>query len=151
MATAVLLVWTINNYRGLRREKGSEDVTEYQRSLRRKIRINLMNIIFLTFFIMHIFFSMVLFQVGNEGGAEALTSNKLNLLYKFTEVVFVLLLNAMLLTVGWLYWKGLNAFFIIKQMHAPCLYRNGIIYCFGASYFYLIAVAITSGVFLLFS
>jgi len=69
MATAVLLVWTINNYRGLKREKGAEDVTEYQRSLRRKIRINLMNIIFLTFFIAHISFSMILFQVGNEGGS----------------------------------------------------------------------------------
>lgn len=148
IATVVLLYWTINNYRELKLEKGREDDGEYEHSLRRKIRISLMNIIFLTMFLLHILYSMVLFQVGNESGVAALNTH--SLWYKLSEVVVVELLNAVLLTVGWLYWKGLNSFYNIKQIRMPCIYKDAFRFVFAAVYSYLVAVAIAAGVMLFF-
>lgn len=50
------------NYRELKLQKNEKDDTEYERSLRRKIGVNLLNIIFLLILICSIIFSMTLFQ-----------------------------------------------------------------------------------------
>lgn len=66
---------------------------------------------------------MILFQVINEMGKEGIVEGKLNLWYKFSEVLFVEVLNCLIVTVGWFYWKGLYSFYKIKEIPAPMPYR----------------------------
>lgn len=91
--------------------------------INRKIIINGMNIVYIFTFEAHLAFSMILLQVSNEMGVEGVISSKLNVWYKFSEVFFVEFLNCLIITVGWLYWKGLYSLYKIKGMSAPFLYR----------------------------
>jgi len=34
------------------------------------------------------------------------------------------LLNVLVLLVGWLYWKGLNFFYRVKQLDTPLVFRD---------------------------
>jgi hypothetical protein len=59
---------------------------------------------------------MILFQIANEQTPAQLTDHQLEKWYKCSEILFVEMLNVLLLTVGWLYWKGLNFFYKVKQL-----------------------------------
>lgn len=80
--TGLILYWALSNYRELKREKNQFNDTEYEHSLRRKIRVNLLNIIFLFIFLIHIIFSMILFQITNEQSPAEITKNQLEKWYK---------------------------------------------------------------------
>lgn len=106
------------NYRELKREKGKDNL-EYEHSLRRKQRVNLLNLAFLVGCLAHILLSMVLFQVVSEWGIEEVTGSDLQMWYKMSEILVVELLNVLLLAVGLLYWHGLNFFYNVQNLPAP--------------------------------
>lgn len=84
---------------------------------------------------------MILFQIINEETPAQLIDNKLEKWYKCSEILFVEMLNILLLVVGWLYWKGLNFFYRVKQLELepPLPFRDQFryfiailtLYCFG--------------------
>lgn len=120
LAAAATFYRAMVNYRELRAEKGKDkENVEYENSLRRKQRVNLLNLAFLVGCLAHVGMSMVLFQVVSEWGIEEVIGNSLQKWYKMSEIVVVELLNVLLLAVGLLYWHGLNFFYSVQSIPAP--------------------------------
>ena len=66
---------------------------------------------------------MIIFQMLNEKSNSEVMSMQLEKWYKFTEVLYVQLLNGVLLCVGWLYWRTLHCFYVIKRLEVPLFYH----------------------------
>lgn len=124
IAALLVILRALNNYRYLREEEVLRHGTEYGYGLARKMNINIINGVFLLTFLIHLVFSMVLFQIINEQKVTYILEYGLQLWYRFSEVIFVQLLNSLLLAVGWLHWKGLNGFYRIKEIEPPCIYSD---------------------------
>ncbi len=91
---------------------------------------------------------MILFQIANEETPAELTNNQLEKWYKCSEILFVEMLNILMLVVGWLYWKGLNFFYRIKQLEAapPLPFRDQFRFVIALLTFYCFAVFVASSV-----
>ena len=68
---------------------------------------------------------MVLFQVVTED-REGLIQKRLNFWYKFIEIVYINIMNALLGTVGFLYWKALRAYYLIAELELPRRYTRSV-------------------------
>jgi hypothetical protein len=49
-------------------------------------------------------------------------ANKANLWYKWSEIIFINVLNILNLTVGFIYWKAVRAFFKIAEKPLPIIF-----------------------------
>lgn len=136
----LVLIKSLHNFRELRLEQNNQNQPQYAHAISRKIMVNAVNIGYIITFQAHLSFSMILFQVINEMGKEGIIEDRLNLWYKFSQVLFVEVLNCLLVTVGWLYWKGLYSFYKVKEMPAPKPYRANF------QYIFFITIAIMIGV-----
>ncbi len=48
--------------------------------------------------------------------------DKVNLWYKWSEIIFINVLNVLNLTVGFIYWKAVRAFFKIAEKPLPIIF-----------------------------
>mgnify|MGYP001216152413 CR=1 FL=1 len=110
--------------------------------MRRKISVNLIQILYLLFFIVNTVFDMSLFFAYREPTQRAnYLHGTVDKLYKVSEVVYVNWLNALNLTVGLLYWKAGRAYYVLSDLETPLVYRRAgkVVFVF---LFAIIAVAV---------
>lgn len=83
--------------------------------MRRKIRVNLIQIVYLGVFIGSTVFNMYLFFPYRQdvGFFDSRVPQKW---YKVSEILFINWLNGLNLTVGFLYWKGARAYYVLSDL-----------------------------------
>lgn len=101
--------------------EGLEEAAE--QSLRRRLWVNKVQIIFLSVFTVGMIWQIILFFI-TLGNKTFVKDHKFNIIYKLCEITFINLLNILNLTVGLLYWKSINAYYTILDEKIPVLFRQ---------------------------
>lgn len=112
---------TLRNINDLNNERKDASSIESRKSTIRKLTVHSISFIYQFFLLTSILFSTMIFILCRENMQSA-RDYKVNLWYKWSEVVFINLLNCLNLTVGLLYWKAVRAFYKISQTPLPIMY-----------------------------
>lgn len=118
--------------------------------MRRKIRVNLIQIIYLLCLLISTIYNLYLFFVYQDPDREYLDIDLMSKFYKCSEIIFINWLNTLNLTVGFLYWKATRAYYVLSDLPEPFLFRRFAKRIFFAL-FCLIALTIIISIFLVFS
>ena len=92
--------------------------------MRRKKRVNFILILYLVFFVGSVVLSIAFFIPYLMGDLQWIFNNKIDRIYKVVEILFISWLNALNVTVGFLYWKAMRGYYVLANMEIPLLTRR---------------------------
>lgn len=142
MASQILIIFPclyifyfiLTHYLNLSGEEEPDSYSEYQKSIRRKKWINFILILYLVFFVGSVLLSIGFFIPYLMGNLTWIFDHKIDRIYKIFEILFISWLNALNITVGFLYWKAMRGYYVLAGMNIPFLTRRGFKFVFQILY-----------------
>ncbi len=139
----LIMYKTFINIMNLKKESLAQSEISAKNSVVRKSLVNYISLTYQCFLFVSILFSIFIFLVYQDDIREA-GDHKINLWYKWSEIIFINLLNCLNLTIGLLYWKAVRAFFKISQKPSPIIYFGFVRWVFVGFYIINILIIIVS-------